>query len=59
MSYKPLSFSDMKFLAYGVSRHYITAKMTSLPFKNVVIPFKFDLDDIKKTCANFNTLVTI
>ena len=40
MSYKSSSFDDKIFLAYGVSRHYITSpKMTSFSLQKVWNPF--------------------
>ena len=40
MSYNSLPFDDMKFLAYGVSRHYVTSvKMTSSPLQKYLHPF--------------------
>ena len=62
MSYNSSSFDDMKFLAYGVSRYYVTLwlpKWRHLPFKNFVTPFKFDLYGIEKIYANFDALVII
>ena len=63
ISYDSSSFDDMNFLAYGVSRNYVTsAKMTPSPFqnfKNFDTPFKFDLYGIEKTYANFDALVII
>ena len=53
-------FDDMKYLAYGVSRHHVLqSKWRHLPLKNFDTPFKFDLYGIQKTFANFDALVII
>ena len=60
MSYDSPLFDDMKYLAYGVSRHYLLqSKWRHLPLKNFDTPFKFDLYGIQKTFANFDALVII
>ena len=58
MGYNSSSFDDMKFLAYCVSRNYVTsAKRTSFPFKYFGTPFKFNL--LEKASANFDALVIV
>ena len=60
MSFSSLSFDDMKFLAYCVSRHNVThPKWRHLPFKIFGTAFDFNLYGVEKICANFDALVII
>ena len=60
MSYNSSSFDDMKFLALGVHRHYVTsAKKTSFPLQKFWHPFRFGLYGTEKTYVNFDALVII